>query len=132
MTSLETLKTSFALDIKLFEESVSRDIGTEGNAMHIHSILTITQARRSDMAKGYYRNPSAPKEQPLDPQTAARLMARRRVAPGLMGTEQQAIEPHSISRAMIRAQLEVMGFRMLRLTRLKSRLKGDCNGENQS
>jgi hypothetical protein len=27
MTSLETLKTSFALDIKLFEESVSRDIG---------------------------------------------------------------------------------------------------------
>ena len=30
MTSLETLKTSFALDIKLFEESVSRDIGTEG------------------------------------------------------------------------------------------------------
>jgi hypothetical protein len=32
MTSLETLKTSFALDIKLFEESVSRDIGTEGTA----------------------------------------------------------------------------------------------------
>jgi len=32
MTSLETLKTSFALDIKLFEESVSRDIGTEGSA----------------------------------------------------------------------------------------------------
>jgi hypothetical protein len=31
MTSLETLKTSFALDIKLFEESVSRDIGTEGS-----------------------------------------------------------------------------------------------------
>jgi hypothetical protein len=30
MTSLETLKTSLALDIKLFEESVSRDIGTEG------------------------------------------------------------------------------------------------------
>jgi hypothetical protein len=30
MTSLETLKNSFALDIKLFEESVSRDIGTEG------------------------------------------------------------------------------------------------------
>src|SRR5262249_46018347 len=32
MMSLETLKTSFALDIKLFEESVSRDIGTEGCA----------------------------------------------------------------------------------------------------
>src|SRR5215510_15749916 len=32
MTSLETLKTSFALDIKLFEESVSRDIGTEGRS----------------------------------------------------------------------------------------------------
>src|SRR5215813_13752185 len=30
MTSLETLKSSFALDIKLFDESVSRDIGTEG------------------------------------------------------------------------------------------------------
>jgi hypothetical protein len=30
MTSLETLKISFALDIKLFDESVSRDIGTEG------------------------------------------------------------------------------------------------------
>jgi hypothetical protein len=28
--NLETLKISFALDIKLFEESVSRDIGTEG------------------------------------------------------------------------------------------------------
>ncbi len=32
MTSLETLKTSFALDIKLFEQSVSRDIGTEGSS----------------------------------------------------------------------------------------------------
>jgi len=32
MTNLETLKISFALDIKLFEESVSRDIGTEGRA----------------------------------------------------------------------------------------------------
>jgi hypothetical protein len=32
MTSLETLKISFALDIKLFDESVSRDIGTEGRA----------------------------------------------------------------------------------------------------
>src|SRR5262245_2210376 len=32
MTSLETLKISFALDIKLFEESVSRDIGTEGRS----------------------------------------------------------------------------------------------------
>src|SRR5262249_41375960 len=32
MTSLETLKSSFALDIKLFDESVSRDIGTEGFA----------------------------------------------------------------------------------------------------
>jgi hypothetical protein len=32
MTSLETLKISFALDIKLFDESVSRDIGTEGMA----------------------------------------------------------------------------------------------------
>jgi hypothetical protein len=32
MTSLETLKISLALDIKLFEESVSRDIGTEGYA----------------------------------------------------------------------------------------------------
>ena len=31
--SLETLKISFALDIKLFGESVSRDIGTEGNAL---------------------------------------------------------------------------------------------------
>src|SRR5262245_10723834 len=31
MMSLETLKISFALDIKLFEESVSRDIGTEGS-----------------------------------------------------------------------------------------------------
>jgi len=30
MMSLETLKISFALDIKLFGESVSRDIGTEG------------------------------------------------------------------------------------------------------
>jgi len=30
VTSLETLKTPFALDIKLFEESVSMDIGTEG------------------------------------------------------------------------------------------------------
>ena len=30
MMSLETLKISFALDIKLVEESVSRDIGTEG------------------------------------------------------------------------------------------------------
>jgi hypothetical protein len=30
MTSLETLKTSFALDIKLYDESVSRGIGTEG------------------------------------------------------------------------------------------------------
>src|SRR5262249_3073698 len=35
MMSLETLKTSFALDIKLFEESVSRDIGTEGNLARI-------------------------------------------------------------------------------------------------
>jgi hypothetical protein len=33
MTSLETLKISFALDIKLFDESVSRDIGTEGIAI---------------------------------------------------------------------------------------------------
>jgi hypothetical protein len=33
MTSLETWKTSFALDIKLLEESVSRDIGTEGRAI---------------------------------------------------------------------------------------------------
>ena len=32
MTSLETLKSSFALDIKLFDESVSRDIGTEGKS----------------------------------------------------------------------------------------------------
>src|SRR5262245_25898976 len=32
MMSLETLKISFALDIKLFGESVSRDIGTEGGA----------------------------------------------------------------------------------------------------
>jgi hypothetical protein len=31
MTNLETLKISFALDIKLFDESVSRDIGTEGS-----------------------------------------------------------------------------------------------------
>jgi len=31
VTSLETLKTPFALDIKLFEESVSMDIGTEGS-----------------------------------------------------------------------------------------------------
>jgi hypothetical protein len=31
MTSLETLKTSFALEINLFEESVSRGIGTEGS-----------------------------------------------------------------------------------------------------
>jgi hypothetical protein len=31
MMRLETLKISFALDIKLFEESVSRDIGTEGS-----------------------------------------------------------------------------------------------------
>jgi len=31
VTSLETLKTSFALDIKLFGESVSMDIGTEGS-----------------------------------------------------------------------------------------------------
>jgi hypothetical protein len=30
MTSFETLNISLALDIKLFEESVSRDIGTEG------------------------------------------------------------------------------------------------------
>jgi hypothetical protein len=30
MTSLETLKTSFALYTKLFGESVSMDIGTEG------------------------------------------------------------------------------------------------------
>jgi hypothetical protein len=30
MTSLETLKNSFALYIKLFGESVSMDIGTEG------------------------------------------------------------------------------------------------------
>jgi hypothetical protein len=35
MTSLETLKISFALDIKLFDESVSRDIGTEGSAMTV-------------------------------------------------------------------------------------------------
>jgi hypothetical protein len=35
MTNLETLKISFALDIKLFEESVSRDIGTEGRMMRI-------------------------------------------------------------------------------------------------
>jgi hypothetical protein len=33
MMSLETLKISFALDIKLFEESVSREIGTEGYAI---------------------------------------------------------------------------------------------------
>jgi hypothetical protein len=32
MTSLETLKNSFALYIKLFGESVSMDIGTEGLA----------------------------------------------------------------------------------------------------
>src|SRR5262245_8224835 len=32
MTSLETLKISFALYIKLFGESVSMDIGTEGFA----------------------------------------------------------------------------------------------------
>jgi hypothetical protein len=32
VTSLETLKTPFALNTKLFEESVSRDIGTEGVA----------------------------------------------------------------------------------------------------
>jgi len=32
MTSLETLKISFALYIKLFGESVSMDIGTEGTA----------------------------------------------------------------------------------------------------
>jgi hypothetical protein len=31
MTNLETLKIPLALDIKLFDESVSRDIGTEGN-----------------------------------------------------------------------------------------------------
>jgi hypothetical protein len=32
MTNLETLKNSFALYIKLFGESVSIDIGTEGFA----------------------------------------------------------------------------------------------------
>jgi len=32
MTSLETLKKSFALYIKLFGESVSMDIGTEGRS----------------------------------------------------------------------------------------------------
>jgi hypothetical protein len=32
MTNLETLKNSFALYIKLFGESVSMDIGTEGGA----------------------------------------------------------------------------------------------------
>jgi len=36
MTSLETLKSSFALDIKLFDESVSRDIGTEGSLPFKH------------------------------------------------------------------------------------------------
>jgi len=35
VTSLETLKTPFALDIKLFEESVSMDIGTEGFVMTV-------------------------------------------------------------------------------------------------
>jgi len=35
MTSLETLRIPFALDIKLFDESVSRDIGTEGNQGNI-------------------------------------------------------------------------------------------------
>jgi hypothetical protein len=34
MTSLETLKNSFALYIKLFGESVSMDIGTEGTPRH--------------------------------------------------------------------------------------------------
>jgi hypothetical protein len=32
MTSFETLKISLALDIKLSEVSVSRDIGTEGRS----------------------------------------------------------------------------------------------------
>jgi hypothetical protein len=33
VTSLETLRIPFALDIKLFDESVSRDIGTEGSGI---------------------------------------------------------------------------------------------------
>src|SRR6266545_601241 len=42
VTSLETLKIPFALNTKLFEESVSRDIGTEGSApsrQAFHSLL---------------------------------------------------------------------------------------------
>ena len=43
MMSLETLKISFALDIKLSEESVSRDIGTEGAAKRFfHKMLKAT------------------------------------------------------------------------------------------
>jgi len=38
MTSLETLKKSFALYIKLFGESVSMDIGTEGSESQTHTL----------------------------------------------------------------------------------------------
>jgi hypothetical protein len=44
MTSLETLKISFALDIKLFDESVSRDIGTEGMPELCYSASGVSSA----------------------------------------------------------------------------------------
>ena len=52
MTSLETLKTSFALDIKLFEESVSRDIGTEGTLKKIEAAGGQVLTPRTDIAPG--------------------------------------------------------------------------------
>jgi NAD(P)-dependent dehydrogenase (short-subunit alcohol dehydrogenase family) len=52
MTSLETLKTSFALDIKLFEESVSRDIGTEAVQIMLKGALNaVTRALAIEYAK---------------------------------------------------------------------------------
>ena len=49
MTSLETLKTSFALDIKLFEESVTRDIGTEGGMAKFAALEAVDERLWGDI-----------------------------------------------------------------------------------
>jgi hypothetical protein len=58
MMSLETLKISFALDIKLFGESVSRDIGTEGTLPKATGkIRYVLSGRQSQMKKSLCRAP---------------------------------------------------------------------------